>query len=260
LDGGTITDFELEASGELFVFARQVLKYSDVEVPVEFGKSFLIHYGQGGKILSRLELKLDTSNFEPTGIAMLQGGEVLVVGRHGEHEKTYLIAEILSSDGNLQGRYTLNPNGTKTSKNKTVLSPRVFQPTAVKANGLVYILRGTTTEPVYVLSQTGHLLRTIQLKPTDMEFDSPKILENELIVRDHLRQSPQSTLSVFSLQTGEVVDRYFWQHNGAAGLACAASHSLTFIGQDVSHEDIGWAIFETGPGPISTTKPSATGR
>jgi hypothetical protein len=247
VDGGTITDFDLEPSGELFVFARQVLKYSKVIAPVKFGKNFLLHYDQSGKILSRLELKLDAKTFEPTGIAMLQGGEIFVVGRHRDHVKTYVIAEILSSDGNLQSRFTLNPNGTKTSREKTALSPRVFHPTAVKANGLVYVLRGTTTEPIYVFSQTGRLLRIIQLKPTDLEFDSPKILGNELIVRDHLRKHPQSTLSVFSLETGEVVDRYFWQHDGAAGLACAAPNSLTFIGQDVSREEFGWAIFETVP-------------
>jgi hypothetical protein len=259
VDGGTITDFDLESSGELFALVRQVLKYSDVEVPIEFGKSFLIHYDQAGKIRSRLELKLDTNNFEPTGIAMLQGGEILVVGRRVENHKTFLICEVFLQTGNLKTRFALNPEGTRSSKTGTVLSPRVIEPLAIRANGFVYVLRGTTIEPVYVLSETGQLLKTIHLKLTEMEFDSPKILGNELIVRDHLRQPPQSTLSVFSLETGEVVDRYFWQHNGAAGLACATPPSLTFIGQDVSHEDIGWAIFETLPGGTSRTKPSATG-
>jgi hypothetical protein len=170
VDGGTITDFELEPSGEIFVLARQVLKYSKVVAPVEFGRNFLLRYDQSGKILSRLELKLDAKDFEPTGIAMLQGGEIFVVGKHREHEKTYVVAEILFSNGHLQSRFTLNPNGTKTSKEKTVLSSRVFHPAAVKANGLVYVMRETTTERIYVFSQTGRLLRTIQLKPTDLEF------------------------------------------------------------------------------------------
>jgi hypothetical protein len=268
VDGGTVTDFDLESSGELFVLARQVLKYSNLEVPVKYGKSFLLHYDQNGRILSRRELSLDTRNFSPTGIALLQGGDVLVVGRHLEKDKTLLLAEIYFSNGILKTRFTLNPKGTKTSKERTAGSSRVFEPEAIKANGLVYVLRGTTTEPIYVLSETGQLLKTIQLKPLDVEFDSPKILANELIVREH----PQSSLTlagsvdgtqrrrvdlpIFSLETGEVVDRYFW-YNESAGLACAATQSLTFIGQDTSSQ---WAVFETRPIRSGNKENSASGR
>ena len=272
VNGGTITDFDLEPSGELFALVRQVLKYSDVQEPIEFGKSFLIHYAQSGEIQSRLELKLDTNNFVPTGIAMLQGGEILVVGRHTENHKTVVISEVLFQNGNLKARFALNPEGTKSSKTGTIASPRVVEPTAIKANGFVYVLRGTTTEPIRVLSETGQLLRTIQLKPADVEFDSPKILGNELIVSEHQPRSDSSygavelgqprpaTLPIFSLETGEIVDRYLWHHEGGRGLACVTPRSLTFIGQDVSRDATNWAIFEAVPAGARTTKPSATGR
>jgi hypothetical protein len=70
----------LAPNGELFVLARQVLKYSNVEIPIEFGKNFILHYDRSGKVLSELDLKLDTDNFLPTGFALLKGGEFLVVG------------------------------------------------------------------------------------------------------------------------------------------------------------------------------------
>jgi len=148
LDGGTITDFDLEPSGGLFVLARQVLQYSDVTVPIEFGRTLLIHYDQSGTIRSRLELKLDTNDFTPTGVAMLPGDEALVVGRHSNDHKTFVISEVFLRNGNLKTRFAFKPEGTKSSKTGTIASPRVVEPTAIRANGLIYVLRGTTTEPV----------------------------------------------------------------------------------------------------------------
>jgi hypothetical protein len=271
LENGTITDFELVPNGELFVLARQVLKYSNVEVPIEFGKNFILHYDHSGKVLSQLQLKLDTDNFSPTGFALLKGGEFLVVGYRLEKGKTFLIAEDFLSTGTLKTRVNLNPNGTKTSKGKTVESPRVFHPTAIKAQGLIYVLRGTTTEPIYVLSESGQFLKSIQLKPFDIEFDSPKILGNGLIVREHPPFSNESTgiierahrplvnLPIFDMQTGEVTDRYIW-YNETAGLACATSSSLTFIGQDISGATLDWAVFEAKPEGSRKSGSSTTGR
>ena len=173
LDRGTITDFDLQPSGDVFVLARQVLK------------NFILRYSQDGKVLFQREAKLDNDNFSPTGFLLLQDDEFLVVGYRIDKGKTFLTAEILRSNGNLRTRFNLNPEGTKTSREKTVASPRVFHPTAIRANGQIYVLRGTTTEPIYVLSESGQLLKTIQLKPTDLEFDSPKVLSNELVVRAH---------------------------------------------------------------------------
>jgi hypothetical protein len=59
-------------------------------------------------------------------------------------------------------------------------------------------------------------------------------------------------LPIFSIQTGETVDRYIW-HNEYSGLACAATQSLTFIGQDDSTKDFNQTIFEASPGASSGT-------
>ena len=261
LERGTITDFELEPGGDLFVLARQVLKYSDVEEPLKFGKTLLIRYDQNGRVLSRLELKLNTTDFSPTGIAMLRRDEILVVGGHSVNGKTFVICQVFRQDGTLRRRFTLNPAGTKTSNGKAVRSTRVVEPLALKAGGAIYVLRGTTTEPIYVLSESAELVRTIQLKPTEIEFDSPKLLGAELVVQEHhpivdqpvdprtgpvFRQPQPVELPVFSLVTGKVVDRYIW-HNESASLACAAPESLTFIGQDPT-SGFAWSVFEASPG------------
>jgi len=257
LGRGTIRDFELEADGDLYVLARQVLKYSDVEAPLEFGKSFLIQYDPNGKVLARFELKLDTNDFMPTGVATLKGGEFLVVGKRAENDKTFLICELFRRNGAFKDRFTLNPAGTKTSNGKTVRSTRVYEPVALKANGVIYVLRGTTTELIYVLSDSAQLLKTVQLNPANIEFDSPKILGNELVVQEHnpvvnepvdprtglvLRQRQPVKLPVFNLVTGEITARYIWD-NEDAGLACAALQSMTFIGQDPTN-GFRWSVFE----------------
>jgi len=146
----------------------------------------------------------------------------------------------------------------------------VFHPAAIKVHSLIYVLRGTTTEPIYVLSETGQLMKTIQLRPIDLEFDSPKILGKELIVKEHPPFSDQSAgiiehthpqrinLPIFNLETGEAVDRYFWD-NETAGLACATPQLLTFVGHDLSAVASDWAVFETKPVRSGKNRSSVTG-
>ncbi len=59
LGDGDITDFAVESNGEVFVLARQVLKYSDLEKPQEFGNTFLIHYDRDGKVVAQQRLAVD---------------------------------------------------------------------------------------------------------------------------------------------------------------------------------------------------------
>ena len=267
LTNGTITDFDLEPNGELFVLARQVLKFSDVEVPMEFGDSFVVHYDKNGQVLSQLRLRLDSHDFSPTGIAVMKGGEYLVVGYHQADGKTFVGAEIFQSGGNLKTRVDLSRGGTKSSKRGTVASLRVVHPAAIKANGLVYVLRGTTTEPVYVLSESGKPINIIQLKPTDVEFDSPMIQGKELIIHEHRAQAEEESgfkihvgpqwayATVFNLESGEIADHYYW-NNITASLACRTSRSFILIGQDQSTPDFKWTIFEEEP--VGAGKPMGT--
>lgn len=271
LEDGTITDFDLEPNGDLYVLARQVLKYSDVTVPIEFGENSILHFAQSGSVQSQLRLKLDTKDFEPTGLAVLKGGEYLVVGDRRAEGKTFIIAEVFLFNGNLKARFELSQGGTKTYNGYAARSDRVFHPIAIKANGVVYVMRGTTIEPVYVLSETGKFLKAIQLKPAGMEFDSPKIVGSNLVVSAHspltkeaetgikIRTGPERrSFPVFDLETGEIVDEYYW-HEETLGMACYAPGLLTFIGQDLSTNPPGWAIFEAKPTSPVKVKRAVTG-
>jgi hypothetical protein len=272
LEDGTITDFDLEPNGDLYVLARQVLKYSPQTVPVEFGRTFIVHYDQDGTVRSQVQLKMNTDNFRPTGLAVLKNHEYLVVGRQQISEgKTFMTAQIFEANGNLSTKLGLNRDGTKTSNSGAARSTRVFNPIAIKANGFVYVMRGTTNELIYVLSETGSLLKTIQLKPDSLEFDSPQIIGNDLIVDEHsplsketdagveVRSGPQRrSFPVFSLETGEIILEYYW-HEETLGLACYAPGSFTFIGQDLATNPSGWAIFEARPAGPDRRKPPGTG-
>jgi hypothetical protein len=268
LETGTITDFDLEPNGDLYVLARQVLKYSDLTVPIEFGENFILHFDEGGSLQSQVRLKLDTDHFSPTGLAVLKNRKYLIVGYRRAEGKTYIIAEIFQSNGNFTAKVELSRGGATTSNSGRMRSTRVYKPIAIKANGFVYVMRGTTSEPVYVLSATGRLNKTIQLKPEGLEFDSPKIARNDLIVSAHapLSEDPETDINpqlrrfpVFGLDTGEIVDEYYWQE-GSLGLACYTPGSLTFIGQDLTTDPSGWAIFEAKPTSPAQRNLPATGR
>jgi len=268
LESGTITDFDSEPNGDLYVLARQVLKYSAVTVPIEFGENFILHFDEGGSLQSQVQLKLDTDHFSPTGLAVLKNRKYLIVGYRRAEGKTYIIAEIFQTNGNLTAKFELSRSGAKTSNSGRVRSTRVYNPIAIKANGFVYVMRGTTSEPVYVLSANGRVKKTIQLRPDGLEFDSPKIAGNDLIVSAHtpLSEEPETDINpqlrrfpVFGLDTGKIVDEYHWQE-GSLGLACYTPGSLTFIGQDLTTNPSGWAIFEAKPTSPAQGSLRATGR
>ncbi len=267
LEGGTVVDFDLGPSGELYVLAREVLKYSEFEVPLKFGESFIVHFDRNAHVLSQVRLNLDTDRFDPTGIATLSDGRYLVVGSRRVADQIIIASQIFNIDGSLRLRFDLSRVGTKASNKGSVRSPRVIHPVAIKANGVIYVMRGTTTEPVHVMSERGDVLKSIQLSPAGLEFDSPKIYENELIVSEHppISDEQENTTGpvffsgperenfpVFSLDTGTITSEYYWREMGK-GMACYAPGNMTFIGQDLSApRGSGWAIF--------TVKPTTSGK
>jgi hypothetical protein len=255
LRGGDITDFAVEPNGEVFVLARQVLKYADLEVPQEFGNTFLIHYDRDGKVIGQLRLAVDTNDFEPTGFAVLQDGETLVVGRAHASTRLRVLAQVFRGDGGLKSRLNLGGEGSEASKTGRIASTRVVRPKAIRVGNSIYVLRGTTGEPVYALSDAGELLRSIPLKGPDIEFSAPLVQGNELIVHKHLpapedlsSQEPRSEYAVFDLQTGSLVRTLSWNQAGV-GLACSSLGKMVFMGQDQTPGGEGWVIFQADSVP-----------
>ena len=137
-------------------------------------------------------------------------------------------------------------------------------------------MRGTTTEPVYLISETGQLIKTIELRPLGLEFDSPKIIGDDLIVQAHtipsdkdnsgiennsgmkVRTAPyRRSCPIFSLKTGDTTAEYYWHHE-TLGLACYSPGLLTFIGQERSWP-LEWAIFQAKPASSAAVKTSLKG-
>ena len=270
LADGHIVEFALEANGDIYALARQVLKYSEVQVPIEFGEMFVVHFTTDGEAVAQIRLALTANDFEPSGLAVLPRGGYLIVGSKRVADKVIVLAQLFHPDGKLLSKIDLGKEGTIASKQGIVRSLRVLRPTAIKANGWIYVMRGTTAEPVYVLSETGQLKRTLVLKRPGLEFDSPHILKNDLLVHEHsplpesksgivFRSGPERVnLPVFDLETGELSHEYYW-HEETIGLACYSSRvSLTFIGQDVSTFPSGWALFYARPKTAITLEEDIT--
>jgi hypothetical protein len=257
LRNGDITDFS-EVDGHIYLLARQVLQYSDLEVPQKFGNVFVIHYSPEGKVLAQTRLALETKDFEPTGMAVLRDGGYLVVGRCYFNELLQVVAQIFQPDGALRAKLDLGGKGTKRSRSGRARSPRVFRPAAIESNGFIYVIRGTTAEPIYVLSDAGQLQKTIPIQGPYFEFDSPHIFDAKLIVHKHgvvnesfeLRPAPRIDYPVFDVRTGEIVYTYYW-HQETAGLACYTGGAPTFVGPDYISSGGRWAILSTSASPVT---------
>jgi hypothetical protein len=258
LRNGDITDFSVEADGHVYLLARQVLQYSDLEVPQKFGHVYVIHYSAEGAVRAQTRLALETKDFEPTGIAVLRGGGYLVVGRRYSNELLQVIAQVFQPDGAMRANLDLGGNGTRPSRSGHARSKRVFRPAAIKSDGLIYLMRGATAEPIYVLSDAGQLQKTVSIKGPYFEFDSPHIFDGKLIVHKHgvlnesfeLRPAPRVDYPVFDLRTGEAVHTYYW-HQETVGLACYTGGAPVFVGPDHTSPEERWVILSTSASPIT---------
>ena len=87
----------------------------------------------------------------------------------------------------------------------------------------MFVLRGSTRDPVYVFSETGELRRMIKLHAPNVEFSSPRIYGNQLVVHQ-VRPAPKSGVvterapdlfPVFNLESSALVQQFEWQQEGS---------------------------------------------
>jgi hypothetical protein len=272
LSDGDVVDSEIEPGGDIYALARQVLKYDALKVPAEFGHNFIVRFDANGKASGRVRLQLDsTAEFKPTGLALLKGGGYLVVGVRQATATTQMLAETFHQDGSFAAKLELDHAGTKSSNGNSIGSLRVVEPVAIHANGLIYVMRGYTSEPVFVLSEDGRLEKQIQLTPPGIEFDSPKIAGGDLMIHAHtpppeaaafrtggiqIVPPAQVAYPVFNLSTGHLSVRYHWLDE-TLGVACYQPGHLTFIGQGAAFGS--WEIFEVEPAASPKQRHLASG-
>jgi hypothetical protein len=261
LVAGNVEDFEIVDHG-LYVLAREVTKSSDLGVPLEFGLTYILRFGAAGNLEKQTKLNSDFGGAKPTGLAVLKGENFLVTSYSlGSDEKERLIVSVFTSDGSLKRNIPISGDGTQASNGKSVRSMSVFRPMTVKAGGLIFVLRGSTREPMYVFSEKGDMIRAVKLQAADMEFSSPTISGSQLIVHQHqpappesvgirvLTESPLDVFPVFDLDTGAIVHQFEWRHSGE--LACYDRTSLTLM-----HMENGYEIIRAEP--VKETKRQPT--
>jgi hypothetical protein len=141
----------------------------------------------------------------------------------------------------------------------------VLRPMTVKADGFIFVLRGSTRDPVYVFSDTGELIRTVTLKAANLEFSSPMVFGNQLVVHQHraapttdgvpvLTEPELNVFPVFDLNSGVLVQQFEWRQDGE--LACYDQSDLTIVQQGMDYPDHDyWAIIRAQPGAPTKPKP-----
>jgi hypothetical protein len=243
LETGHVEDFEITDRGGLYVLAREVRKYSDLEVPVEFGSTYILRFSPAGKLENQTKLNTDFGDAKPSGLAVLKGENFLVASYlYTSDKKVRLFVNIFSSDGSLKRKASISGDGTQASNRGSVGSMSVIRPMTVKSGGLIFVLRGSTRDPIYIFSDSGELTRTVKLQATNVEFTSPKILGNRLVV--HREDPPRPSGSVltepdldvfpvFDLDSGALIQQFEWGQRGE--LACYDGTTLTVMQQGLDY-------------------------
>lgn len=258
LDTGHIEDFDVTADAQLYVLAREVARYSDLQAPVAFGSTYVLRFDSAGTLKSQTRLDADFGEAKPTAIAVLRAGDFLVAGySYWPDETVSLFADLFSPDG-VRKKQTLIPNKrTQASNSETVSSMSVLRAMTVKSGGLVFVLRGSTRDPIYVFSDSGELIRTTKLQPENIEFSSPNIYGHQLVVHQHRPARKSGTMlierepdifPVFDLDSGALVRQFEWHQDGE--LACYDQNVLTIVLQGLDYPaNSYWAIVKAQPAP-----------
>ncbi len=245
---GDIIEFTVEPNGDVHLLVRQVLKYSAEDEPKSIGDTFVIRYDRGAHLVGRTRLGIRSSDFLPTGIAVLDNGGYLIVGRLYHDGFLQIVSQLFSESGTPGPKLELNGAGTKPMLGKSVRATRVVRPAALKSNGSIYVLRGSSADPIFQLSDSGRLIKTISLKGPHFEFSAPHVFEDTLVARrlpvgDEGSDTAQYV--TFNLRTGDPLETLTIRA-ARAGLACYRRDALTFMGDDPAVPN-SWAILSARP-------------
>jgi hypothetical protein len=107
----------------------------------------------------------------------------LAAGYTYESESIAMQAYLFDPAGNFTKEVVLPENRTKSSRTGTAGSRAVFRPTALTtADGNVLVFRGFSGQLLYRFSETGKLLESKRLHPDGIDFASPRLIGNSLLV------------------------------------------------------------------------------
>jgi len=233
LENGSIEYFSPLRNGGVLALVRTAAEYNELDrspaTPKRYADTYAVTFGPSGKISSIVQLRVPSSAGKITALARLKNGW-LAAGYTYESESIAMQAYLFDPAGNFTKEVVLPENRTKSSRTGTAGSRAVFRPTALTtADGNVLVFRGFSGQLLYRFSETGKLLESKRLHPDGIDFASPRLIGNSLLVNADVPDEKigdldgipivrsRSAFPIFDLKTGKMTEVLTWMDQGTVG-------------------------------------------
>jgi len=274
LNKGSIEFFRPTNNGVLALI-RTVREYNKVgnfdNAPKVYGETYAVEFNISGAIARLTELKVPPTDQRVTALARLKNGW-LVAGYTYDKVSLDLKVSLFDSEGGFVKEIKLPQNHQRPSRTGSAESSAVFKPTVISMlDGSFLLFRGFSSQPLYRFSVDGELIETIKLRPDEIDFWSPRLVGNSLLVEADVEPEKlgmfgaipvvrhRSAYPIFDLKTGNMVEVMTWRDS--ATVACFDGHRLIAIQQ--GHEDRGeelemnWNILTLEPVKVIIQSPKS---
>jgi hypothetical protein len=255
LNNGSIEFFSPLRDGGVLALVRTVAEYNELDgnptVPKRYADTFAVTFRRSGEISEIKQLRIPSAAGRITALARLKVGW-MVAGYKDDSGSVDVQIYLFDQIGNLTREIVLPENHKKASRTGSVGTMAVIRPTVVPTSGGdVLVFRGFSNQPLYRISETGELLETTKLQPDWVEFWSPRLFGNSLLVSAGVDPEkigdlggipivrPRSAFPIFDLKTGQITEVLTWMDYGTVG--CFDGNQLLVVKQGVSGDDT-WQI------------------
>ena len=256
LKNGSIEYFSPLREGHVLALVRTVAEYNEVyglqTTPKRYADTFAVTFAPSGRVDRIVQLRLPSSAAKVTALAQLSNGW-LVAGYTYDNKSIDMRAYLFDGNGSFTKELALPGAHNKASRTGDAESSAVFRPTALRtADGGVLVLRGFSSQSFYRVSDTGELLETKKLEPDEIDFWSPRLVGNSLMVEADVRPERigklgsipvvrfRSAFPIFDPTTGRMTEVMTWMDYGTVG--CFDGTRLTVFKQSAPGLESTWRI------------------
>jgi hypothetical protein len=251
LKNGNIEYFSPLRDGNVLALVRTVAEYDEVDgrptTPKRYVDTFAVTFTPAGTVSEIVQMRLPSSAAEMTALAKLQNGW-LVAGY--THDSTFIDmrAYVFDGTGSFKKEIVLPGAHNTASQTGSAESIAVFRPTVLRTtDGSLLVFRGFSSQSFYRFSDSGELLEAKKLEQDGIEFWSPRLIGNSLMVRADVHPEKigklgsipvvrfRSAFPIFDLATGKMLEVMTWMDYGSVG--CFDGTHLTVLKQANSDSD-----------------------
>ena len=233
-----VMDFAVGSTGEVYFLVSSN------------GNAYVLRFDRDGTYDSTIRLRQD---FAPSRIGIFGTGDLFISGmktRSAASSQRAPASALVSSQGEvlkyIMLRRDLKSSARQKQKWSSQLSDRDFEQAVTGSfiesvdDGNVYVARRTPKGPIFVVSPSGALVRTISLKPpTNAELSDIRVSHGRIAAM-FVRKGGSGGIervifSVIDASTGRAIAEYY--HSSAslgAALACYVPNTFTFLASDES--------------------------